>query len=57
MIRTLLGLAAPPETDHEADALALAVTHLHHAGRRARSAALAGALPARAARGSVRRRR
>lgn len=31
MVTTLLGLREPPPTEHEADALALAITHLHHA--------------------------
>ncbi len=56
MIQTLLGLADPPGTDHEADALALAVTHIHHARRSAVSPALAAVLPVRGARGASRRR-
>jgi crossover junction endodeoxyribonuclease RuvC len=30
MVRVLLNLSLPPETDHEADALALAITHARH---------------------------
>jgi crossover junction endodeoxyribonuclease RuvC len=31
MVGALLGLAAPPESDHAADALALAICHVHRA--------------------------
>lgn len=33
MVRILLALPTPPATDHEADALALAITHARHASR------------------------
>lgn len=35
MVRVLLGLPEAPATDHEADALALAITHCRHAQARA----------------------
>lgn len=41
MVRVLLALAQPPATDHESDALALAITHARHADALAR----AGELP------------
>ncbi len=41
MVRVLLALPALPETDHEADALALAITHARHSA----AAALRTALP------------
>jgi crossover junction endodeoxyribonuclease RuvC len=31
MVATLLGLEQPPEPDHAADALAVAICHLHNA--------------------------
>jgi crossover junction endodeoxyribonuclease RuvC len=37
MVRVLLALPELPETDHEADALALAITHARHAGAAARA--------------------
>jgi crossover junction endodeoxyribonuclease RuvC len=51
MVRILLGLPEPPETDHAADALALAITHTRHLdgngwlGRTAREPAGRGRLP------------
>lgn len=35
MVRVLLALPHPPATDHEADALAMAITHARHAARNA----------------------
>jgi Holliday junction resolvasome RuvABC endonuclease subunit len=32
MVGTLLGLPQPPESDHAADALAVAICHAAHAG-------------------------
>jgi crossover junction endodeoxyribonuclease RuvC len=37
MVAALLGLEAPPEPDHTADALALAICHAHGEGVRSRS--------------------
>ncbi len=43
MVATLLGLPAPPASDHAADALAAAICHAGHLGRSAASeAAMAG---------------
>lgn len=52
MVRVLLGLSSAPETDHEADALALAITHSHHM-----RTAMATGLPVNTARGSRGQRR
>lgn len=46
MVRVLLALREPPATDHESDALALAITHARHA---AIGTTAAGAATARAA--------
>lgn len=40
MVRVLLGLSCPTETDHESDALALAITHARHADAMARVGSL-----------------
>ncbi len=37
MVKVLLNLAVPPATDHESDALALAITHARHAEQTART--------------------
>ena len=43
MVGTLLGLPEPPEPDHAADALAVAICHGNGSGRRAAVAAARGA--------------
>lgn len=52
MVRILLCLSEAPETDHEADALALAITHARHCG----PAQIRGVLGGGARRGANRRR-
>jgi crossover junction endodeoxyribonuclease RuvC len=42
MVGALLGLAAPPESDHAADALALAICHTHRAWMADRGSPAAG---------------
>ena len=49
MVRVLLGLAEKPATDHEADALALAITYANRA-RTGLAAASGLAIPGRAGR-------
>ncbi|MCC8190241.1 MAG: crossover junction endodeoxyribonuclease RuvC [Planctomycetes bacterium] len=51
MVRAVLGLPDLPATDHEADALAMAITHLRHA----RAASLVGGSPVRGKPGRSRR--
>ncbi len=50
MVRVLLALPQLPETDHEADALALAITHARHAGAAARTGELPEAVRRQVAR-------
>ena len=45
MVRVLLNLPTLPETDHEADALALAITHARHMGMAAIAGKRSGGIP------------